>query len=112
MPKETILTSEHYNMLKPREIREQLRGKIDPAIGAVLVRLAEDGRETRMQVVAMGKMIDGVLDQINAIIHIAGAMKAQHEARFGPLTPPSRGAGVQSADSRLNEIGGGQKDGG
>jgi len=106
----TIPTSEHFNMLKPREIREMLRGKIDPQIGAVLVRLAEDGRETRMQVVAMGKLLDGMLNQMNVFIQISAAMKVQYESRFGPLVPP--GNAKDQASSALREIGGGQADGG
>ena len=106
----TIPTSEHFNMIKPREIREKLRGKIDPEIGAVLVRLAEDGRETRMQVVAMGKLLDGVLDQMNVFVQISAAMKGQYEARFGPLVPP--GNAPDKASNALREIGGGQADGG
>lgn len=106
----TIPTSEHYNMLKPRDIREQLRGKIDPQVGAVLIRLCEDGRETRNQVVAMGRLLDGMLNQMNVFIQISAAMKAQYEAKFGPLVPPNQQG--PSASDAIKQIGGGQADGG
>ncbi len=36
--------------LKPRDIRELLRGKIDPQLGTVLVKLAEDNAEIRQMI--------------------------------------------------------------
>lgn len=78
----------HYDMLKPREIRERLRGKIDPAIGKILVQLCEDNRQTRMQLAELTKVLDGYADVINAMTHIVDAMKSQYERKFGPMPPP------------------------
>lgn len=77
-----------YNMLKPREIREALRGKIDPAIGKILVDLCEDARENRRLIVEVAKMLDQYADTINSMMNINDALRKQHEARFGKLSPP------------------------
>jgi hypothetical protein len=112
MSRNTILSSEHYGMVKPRDIREKLRGKVDPELGAILVRLCEDIRETRMMVVEVSKSLDQFADVINSMMHISGAMKAAYEQRFGPLRPPQQGAG-DTPNQRIQSIAGhGDVDGG
>lgn len=48
--------------MKPRDIRELLRGKIDPELGKVLVALAEDQVEVKQMIrellLMFGKMAD------------------------------------------------------
>jgi len=98
------LTSETYGMLKPREIREALRGKIDPEVGAILVRLCEDNRETRALVKQLATILDQWADIINSVMHISEAIKAQHEKQFGPMQPMRQNSGQAKASDQLRSI--------
>ena len=111
MPRNTILSSEHYGMVKPRDIREKLRGKIDPQLGAILVQLCEDIRETRMMVVEVARSMEQFTNVINSMINITEAIKRNHEQRFGPLRPP--GVEIETASEKIQSIAGqGDVDGG
>lgn len=79
----------HHDMLKERDIREALRGKIDPAIGRILIRLCEDNRQTRMQLAEVVKLLNQWSDTLNAMMHITERMKEGYEKQFGPMKPPS-----------------------
>lgn len=89
----------HHDMLKPREIREALRGKIDPAVGTILVRLCEDSRQTRMQLAEVMKLLNQWADTLNAMMHITERMKAEYEKQFGPMKPP--GTSIEDAIKSL-----------
>jgi hypothetical protein len=111
MPRNTIHSSEHYGMVKPRDIREKLRGKVDPQLGAILVQMCEDIRETRMMVVQVAKSMDQFTDVINSMMNITEAVKRNHEQRFGPLRPP--GTELEGAVDKIQSIAGqGDIDGG
>src|SRR5262245_25072976 len=73
-----------HGMLKPRDIREKLRGKIDPEIGKVLVKLCEDLHDTRLmvdEIVTMWEQMCNILLNMQTVV---GALepwiKAQAEA--------------------------------
>lgn len=102
MRKRVLDGSDVYGMLKPREIREVLRGKIDPEIGKILVRLCEDNRETRNQVDQLAKMMDQWSDILNAMMNISSAMKITWEKRFGPIKPGDEK--MDNASTRIKSV--------
>lgn len=100
-----MASNDVYGMLKPREIREKLRGKIDPAVGTVLVQLCEDSRETRRVVVELAKTLDQFTNIINSMMHISDALKNAYERQFGTLKPPK--TELETVDSKVKQITGG-----
>jgi hypothetical protein len=63
-------------MVHGREIRELLRGKIDPALGKILVQMAEDARETRRMVVECAAICEQLTDTIATIVQIFDSARA------------------------------------
>ena len=72
-----------YNMLRGREIIEELRGRVDPRLVNILTKMAEDNAVTRDQNLIMAKMIDAQMHIIADIQQMLGIFKADLDKRMG-----------------------------
>jgi hypothetical protein len=61
--------------MKAREVRELLRGKIDPAVSSVIEALAEDISVQKEQLLQLATMYDGIINMNAQIVDIAGNMR-------------------------------------
>ena len=85
----------HNDVIKPRDIREKLRGKIDPEVGKILVRLAEDQIETRMMVSEIAKDVMGIANLMSVMTK---GMAAAQESLSSKLEQLKRTNNVNGVD--------------
>lgn len=62
-------------MINSREIRELLRGNVDPRLGKVLVSLSEDNHTLKQQVMLLAQMFDQMCNLLNMQGAALGAVK-------------------------------------
>jgi hypothetical protein len=49
--------------MRAREVRERLKGKVDPNIIAILEALCEDNNVQREQLLSLAEIVDGLINQ-------------------------------------------------
>jgi hypothetical protein len=59
-----------HGTITAREIREVLRGNIDPKLGRILVRLAEDQRDSRRILQECVQTIAHIMDAMNGLFRL------------------------------------------
>lgn len=69
--------------MKAREVRELLKGKIDPAVSSVIEAVAEQQSVHSEQMLILAQANDQMMDMINSSLTIAGNMKDMIEAVQG-----------------------------
>lgn len=66
----------HHDMLKARNAREMLKDAgIDPRIGRIIIKIIEDGTQTRMMVAETIRQLDGAINIVNDMQKVLGVMK-------------------------------------
>lgn len=75
-----------YN-LHAREVRERLKGKIDPQVMYVLEALAEDNSKFKQQLVQMAQDLDKMTDILQSVVGVAENMKSTVE-KLESMEPP------------------------
>lgn len=66
----------HHGMLKPHNARVLLKeAGIDPRVGRVIIKVIEDGMETRMMVAEAVRQFDAMIDLVNGLQQAMGMMK-------------------------------------
>lgn len=78
--------------VKAREIRERLRGRVDPEVLFVLEQLAEHQNVLREQIMELAQSVDGCINILNQVTQIAVNMKQvtdtlQGKESFDDLDP-------------------------
>ena len=69
--------------LRAREVREKLKGRVDPHVSEVLENIAEQQFHIAKAVTQVVQIVDTLVDQYQDVIKIAGNLKDAH-ARLNP----------------------------
>lgn len=89
-----------------REIREQLQGKIDPALLSFLEKLAEEQRAIYSQMQQCISLVDQCVDNTAKMIMVNDRFKSILEK--SEATKVEMGKLVRAADPQFSEHGGGE----
>jgi division protein CdvB (Snf7/Vps24/ESCRT-III family) len=80
------MTENLYN-LHAREVRERLKGKVDPQLMYVLEALAEDNSKFKQQLVQFAQDLDQMTTIMQQIVQVGENMKSTVE-RLEAIEPP------------------------
>jgi len=58
-------------MLRARQIRDELKGQVDPKVGKMLVLMAEDIHTLNEQLITLAQLFDRMCDQMNTMMGVA-----------------------------------------
>lgn len=72
--------------MKAREVRELLRGKVDPSVSAVIEAVAEGQSVQAEQLLMVAQGYDRILDMIGDVMTISGNMKDALQSVEGDST--------------------------
>lgn len=70
--------TQHHSM-KPRDVRERLRGRVDPEVGQVLVGLAEDNSHLRQDITRLAQLTQHCINVVELLAHASGQMRSLME---------------------------------
>lgn len=66
----------HHDMLKPHNARTMLKDAgIDPRVGRVIIKMIEDGIQTRMMVAETIRQLDAAINVVNNVQNVMGVLK-------------------------------------